>query len=217
MTGIDTVLMICLMSLGLAMRDTPPSARMMAGTRSRAMTATAPAFSATSACATLMTSMMTPPLSISASPTFKRKLVLLPLFSDMMFPCSRSRLAVAMPSGTTPVPRPNILHSERREHCAFSWRSLLDYSTSCGSAPKPRWLRVPCRKRGNICASNQWALRRVAVLLLEELREHALRINLDERPRAGRQHFAFGASDLGGSKVLPSVNADFPAFRNQGL
>ena len=32
--------MICLMSLGLAMRETPPSARMMAGTRSSAMTAT---------------------------------------------------------------------------------------------------------------------------------------------------------------------------------
>ena len=47
--------MICLMSLGLAMRETPPSARMMAGTRSSAMTATAPDFSATSAWATLIT------------------------------------------------------------------------------------------------------------------------------------------------------------------
>ena len=65
------------------MRETPPSARMMAGTRSSAMTATAPAFSATSACATLITSMMTPPFSISAKPTFKRNPVLLPLLSDI--------------------------------------------------------------------------------------------------------------------------------------
>ena len=80
------------------MRDTPPSARIMAGTRSSAMTADAPAFSATSACSTLMTSMMTPPFSISARPVFKRKLVLLPLFSDMNFShsheCGDSHLAV---------------------------------------------------------------------------------------------------------------------------
>ena len=38
--------MICLMRLGLAMRATPPSARIMAGTRSRAMTEAAPASSA---------------------------------------------------------------------------------------------------------------------------------------------------------------------------
>ena len=74
-TGIETVAMICLISLGLAMRETPPSARMIAGTRSSAITATAPAFSATSACSTLITSMMTPPFSISARPVFKRKLV----------------------------------------------------------------------------------------------------------------------------------------------
>src|SRR5271157_947694 len=84
-TGIETVLMICLISLGLAMRDTPPSARMIAGTRSSAMTATAPDFSATSACATLITSMMTPPLSISARPVFRRRLALLPLLSDICF------------------------------------------------------------------------------------------------------------------------------------
>src|SRR5450755_808274 len=88
-TGIDTVAIICLISLGLAMRETPPSARMMAGTRSNAMTATAPAFSATSACSTLITSMMTPPLSISASPVFRRRLALLPLFSDIVFSLDR--------------------------------------------------------------------------------------------------------------------------------
>jgi hypothetical protein len=58
--------------LGDAMRATPPSARIMAGTRSSAMTATAPASSAMRACATFMTSMMTPPLSISARPVLSR-------------------------------------------------------------------------------------------------------------------------------------------------
>src|ERR1051326_6434454 len=50
------------------MRATPPSRRMSAGTRSRAMTATAPASSATFACSAVTTSMMTPPLSIWARP-----------------------------------------------------------------------------------------------------------------------------------------------------
>ena len=67
--------MICLMSLGLAMRATPPSARIIAGTRSSAITEVAPASSAMRACSTFITSMMTPPLSISARPTFRRRLV----------------------------------------------------------------------------------------------------------------------------------------------
>ena len=55
-----------------AMRATPPSARMSAGTRSSAMTATAPASSAMRACSAVVTSMMTPPLSISARPDLTR-------------------------------------------------------------------------------------------------------------------------------------------------
>ncbi len=55
-----------------AMRATPPSLRMSEGTRSSAITAQAPAFSAIFACSALVTSMMTPPLSISARPTFTR-------------------------------------------------------------------------------------------------------------------------------------------------
>ena len=65
------------------MRATPPSARICAGTRSSAMTETAPAFSAITACSALVTSMMTPPFSISAKPVFRRKLVELPLFCDI--------------------------------------------------------------------------------------------------------------------------------------
>src|SRR5258708_17818157 len=50
------------------MRGTPPSRRMSAGTRSSAITATAPASSAMRACSASTTSMITPPLSISARP-----------------------------------------------------------------------------------------------------------------------------------------------------
>ena len=54
------------------MRATPPSRLMSAGTRSKAMTATAPASSATVACSAVTTSMITPPLSISARPRLTR-------------------------------------------------------------------------------------------------------------------------------------------------
>ena len=50
------------------MRATPPSRRMSAGTRSSAITAHAPAASAIRACSGVTTSMITPPLSISARP-----------------------------------------------------------------------------------------------------------------------------------------------------
>src|SRR6266511_464508 len=54
------------------MRATPPSTRMSAGTRSSAITATAPASSAIRACSASTTSMITPPFSISARPVFTR-------------------------------------------------------------------------------------------------------------------------------------------------
>src|SRR5262245_7600097 len=57
---------------GSDMRATPPAARMSAGTRSRAMTATAPASSAILACSGVTTSMITPPLSCSAMPRLTR-------------------------------------------------------------------------------------------------------------------------------------------------
>src|SRR5580692_8660353 len=72
MTGIDTVFMISRIILMEAMRATPPSLRISEGTRSSAITAQAPAFSAIFACSALVTSMITPPLSISAKPTFTR-------------------------------------------------------------------------------------------------------------------------------------------------
>src|SRR5437868_1375297 len=71
-TGIVTVFMISRITLIDAIRATPPSLRISEGTRSSAITAQAPAFSAIFACSALVTSMMTPPLSISARPTFTR-------------------------------------------------------------------------------------------------------------------------------------------------
>src|SRR5579871_27041 len=72
-TGIDTDAIISRIFFGDAMRATPPSARICAGTRSSAITATAPARSAISACLASVTSIITPPLSISARPVFRRK------------------------------------------------------------------------------------------------------------------------------------------------
>ena len=68
MTGMLTAAWMDRMASGSVMRATPPSRRMSAGTRSRAMTETAPASSAIRACSGVTTSMMTPPLSISAKP-----------------------------------------------------------------------------------------------------------------------------------------------------
>src|SRR5216683_2243999 len=68
MTGIVTDSMIERISVGSDIRATPPSLRMSAGTRSRAMTAHAPASWAIRACSGVTTSMITPPFSIWASP-----------------------------------------------------------------------------------------------------------------------------------------------------
>ena len=69
MTGMVTAALMAVMTDGSLMRATPPSRRMSAGTRSSAMTATAPASSAMRASSGVVTSMMTPPLSIWARPT----------------------------------------------------------------------------------------------------------------------------------------------------
>src|SRR5437016_6310076 len=71
-TGMVTASWISTILSGSAIRATPPSARMSAGTRSSAMTATAPASSAIRAWSASVTSMITPPLSISARPLFTR-------------------------------------------------------------------------------------------------------------------------------------------------
>src|SRR5262249_56786866 len=71
-TGIVTASWMLLIISGSDMRATPPSRRMSAGTRSSAITAQAPASSAIFACSALTTSMITPPLSISARPLLTR-------------------------------------------------------------------------------------------------------------------------------------------------
>ncbi len=81
------------------MRATPPSRRMSAGTRSSAITAHAPAFSAITACSALTTSMITPPLSISARPLLTR-----------MVPVSAMRGSVA----SCPLPRPRAAGGRSR-------------------------------------------------------------------------------------------------------
>src|SRR5713101_3326748 len=73
MTGIVTDSMIERMSVGSDIRATPPSLRMSAGTRSSAITAQAPASWAIRACSGVTTSMITPPLSIWASPALTLK------------------------------------------------------------------------------------------------------------------------------------------------
>ena len=78
-TGTVTASIISMIFWGSLMRATPPAARMSAGTRSRAMTATAPASSAIFACSALTTSMMTPPFSIWASPFFSVQVPVDPL------------------------------------------------------------------------------------------------------------------------------------------
>src|ERR671931_2066961 len=71
-TGIDTAPTMPSIRSGSLIRATPPCTRMSAGTRSSAMTATAPASSAIFACSGVTTSMITPPLSISAMPRLTR-------------------------------------------------------------------------------------------------------------------------------------------------
>src|SRR2546423_9935039 len=72
-TGIVTAPWISSILVGSAMRATPPAARMSAGTRSSAMTATAPADSEIRAWSAVTTSMITPPFNISARPALTRK------------------------------------------------------------------------------------------------------------------------------------------------
>src|SRR5438309_3051523 len=72
MTGTVTASWISWILSGSDIRATPPSRRMSAGTRSSAITAHAPASSAILAWPASTTSMITPPLNISARPLFTR-------------------------------------------------------------------------------------------------------------------------------------------------
>src|SRR5262249_9147375 len=73
MTGMVTASLMARIIAGSLARAMPPSRRICDGTRSRAMTAAAPASSASLACSGVVTSMMTPPFNISARPTLVTK------------------------------------------------------------------------------------------------------------------------------------------------
>src|SRR3954453_23418425 len=83
-TGMVTASLISSIFEGSAMRATPPAARMSAGTRSSAITAAAPADSATRAWSAVTTSMITPPLSISARPAFTRNVAVSRIALDVI-------------------------------------------------------------------------------------------------------------------------------------
>src|ERR671910_1241501 len=93
-TGIETASLMPSIIVGSLMRATPPSRRMSAGTRSSAITAAAPASSAIFACSGVTTSMITPPLSISARPalTLKVPVSMCPLRIEL--PGARLRAAL---------------------------------------------------------------------------------------------------------------------------
>src|SRR5262245_10050520 len=101
MTGMVTASWMPLIIDGSLMRATPPSRRMSAGTRSSAITAAAPASSAIFACSGVTTSMITPPLSISASPALVRNV-------------ASSRIRPIIRAGSVPT-RPTR-RSARRRH-----------------------------------------------------------------------------------------------------
>src|SRR5438552_12703527 len=92
MTGTVTATLIASIIEGSLMRATPPSRRMSAGTRSSAMTETAPASSAILACSGVTTSMITPPRSISARPRLTRSV-----------PVVRSAMALMVVGGSGPA------------------------------------------------------------------------------------------------------------------
>ena len=107
MTGIETALMMPSIMSGSLIRAMPPCTRMSAGTRSSAITATAPASSAILACSGVTTSMMTPPLSISAMPRFTRAV---PVSGKFTFDDSeRSGATASAPDVASTVDTENLL------------------------------------------------------------------------------------------------------------
>ena len=101
------------------MRATPPCARMSAGTRSSAMTETAPASSAIRACSASTTSMITPPLSISARPLLTR---IVPVSCSMRRAIATRRRRPLRPArpgrrrrrrARRPLPRPRLRRRRR--------------------------------------------------------------------------------------------------------
>src|SRR5437870_1329433 len=115
----ETASMISRIFFGEAMRATPPSARICAGTRSSAITAAAPASSAMRACSALITSMITPPLSISARPTLVLFVDLFIVFSSNLEPRTSNLEIISLERRSNDAQRDTVLlRGLRRAHAA---------------------------------------------------------------------------------------------------
>ena len=118
---------------GSLIRETPPWARMSAGTRSSAITATAPASSAIFACSAVTTSMITPPLSISAMPRFTR---VVPV------PSARgARSGGGGFSGCSTMPRSYVRHARGRP-TRGRLRRRGSAASACWRTTQTRWTTV---------------------------------------------------------------------------
>src|ERR1017187_2925192 len=205
MTGISTTAMISRITFGEAMRATPPSARICAGTRSSAITAAAPAVSAISACFAVVTSMITPPFSISGRPVFKRRLVVLfPLFCDMGLLSS-------------------WLHSILQRVDESRYPGELWLARSCCVRWQTAELSIPPSQhracRGPRCARLGRARAPVPTraLAVHKSCEHFVRIDRYKQALTAGQHFPFFVQDLGHVDVLPALHLYLARFHAQRL
>ena len=110
-TGTDTAPIIDSIMSGSLIRATPPCARISAGTRSSAITATAPASSAIFACSAVTTSMITPPLSMSAIPRFTRAV---PVTGTSLAAVSAGRAEILRLHSTGSI-HDSVLHTLERD------------------------------------------------------------------------------------------------------
>src|SRR5208282_509902 len=196
MTGISTTAMISRITFGEAMRATPPSARICAGTRSSAITATAPARSAISACFAVVTSMITPPFSISARPVFRRRLVVsCPLFCDMGLPSSWASSQFYSPFAIRGTP--GELWLDRS--CCVCWQNCRASLGLDGASP----------------VTTQAVTTRT--LAVHKSCEHFVRIDRYEQALTAGQHFPFFVQDLGHIDVLPALHLHLARFHAQRL
>ena len=181
MTGIETASMMPWIMSGSLMRATPPCARMSAGTRSSAMTATAPASSAILACSGVTTSMITPPFSISAIPRFTRAV-----------PCCWPALGV---SGNVLVGRhgdtPHSCDGDTRSYVSAGAGSAISKYAGIGAVPASRshrtrrWERSPRVSRtASLCTRR--ARTRSCSASTRAARTSAGRAARSRRARAGR-------------------------------
>src|SRR5215203_5792235 len=193
---------IPLMRIGSDIRATPPSRRMSAGTRSRAITAAAPASSAILACSALTTSMITPPLSISARPALTRNV-----------DSSRMQGMVATPSrhGRCPL-RTDLLEAERPDAVVVLRR------VACVD---PVGQRLEDREQADVRAHEGRRVRRVVERALRELGDLGeRRVDDRQRPRLAMARDLHRAHDErvrapGGEADDEGVGVDAPEPRER--